>query len=150
MVLISSYISFASSTHSFSKIQISCARGITYYPPKPLAAYLPTFALALFVAIPFLYAGLNFISAPSAASLDTLWDGHSRECECKDRAEVGVNEGERIKEWVTRSWSQQNKSLFANVSASSVPEICDIDVSIINRFQSEMLRQTEGLQHDSR
>ena len=55
--------------------------GITYYPPKSLAVHLPTLALALFVAVPFLYAGLNFLSAPSASSLDTLWDGHAREQE---------------------------------------------------------------------
>lgn len=33
------------------------------------------------MAVPFLYAGLNFLSAPSASSLDTLWDGHAREQE---------------------------------------------------------------------
>ena len=37
--------------------------------------------LAVFVAVPFLYAGLNFLTAPSATSLDTLWDGHAREQE---------------------------------------------------------------------
>lgn len=55
--------------------------GITYYPPKSLAVHLPILALALFVAVPFLYAGLNFLSAPSASSLDTLWDGHAKEQE---------------------------------------------------------------------
>ena len=62
--------------------------GITYYPPKSLAVHLPTLALALFVAVPFLYAGLNFLSAPSASSLDTLWDGHAKEQERESYIEM--------------------------------------------------------------
>jgi len=48
------------------------------------------------VAVPFLYAGLNFLSAPSATSLDTLWDGHAREQErdyyraMKERANIAM------------------------------------------------------------
>ena len=77
-------------------------RGITYYPPKSLAVHLPTLALALFVAVPFLYAGLNFLSAPSATSLDTLWDGHAREQErenyraMKERANIAMVGMEQI------------------------------------------------------
>ena len=44
--------------------------------------------LALFVAVPFLYAGLNFLSAPSAPSLDTLWDGHAKEQERESYIEM--------------------------------------------------------------
>jgi hypothetical protein len=59
-------------------------------------------ALALFVAVPFLYAGLNFLSAPSATSLDTLWDGHAREQEreyyraMKERANIAMVGKEQI------------------------------------------------------
>ena len=65
----------------FAHLSIFPFSGISYYPPKSLAVQLPTLVLALFAAVPFLYAGLNFLSAPSAASLDTLWDGHTREQE---------------------------------------------------------------------
>jgi len=54
------------------------------------------------VAVPFLYAGLNFLSAPSATSLDTLWDGHAREQEreyyraMKERANIAMVGKEQI------------------------------------------------------
>jgi len=85
------------------------------------------------VAVPFLYAGLNFLSAPSAASLDTLFDGHSRECVSMEAAKAEMNGCS------TRSLSRRNKAVYADVSALNVPEICDIDVSVINRLQSDML-----------
>ena len=53
-------------------------RGITYYPPKPFALHLAALILMLFVVIPFVYATLNFLSAPKFDSLDTLCDGHSK------------------------------------------------------------------------
>ena len=92
------------------------------------------------MAIPFLYAGLNFLSAPSAESLDTLFDGHSRECACMEGAKAEMNGCS------AKSMSRQKKAIYVDVSASNVPEICDIDVSIINGLQSEMLhlKRQEG------
>jgi len=125
--------------------------GITYYPPKSLAVHLPTLALALFVAVPFLYAGLNFLSAPSATSLDTLWDGHAREQErenyraMKERANIAMVGMEQISgrnstSGTTSSRKRSKASAEKGLDRSSqiekdVPEICDIDVRLINEFQ---------------
>mmetsp|Transcript_17809 Transcript_17809/g.29599 ORF Transcript_17809/g.29599 Transcript_17809/m.29599 type:complete len:186 (-) Transcript_17809:262-819(-) len=133
--------------------------GITYYPPKSLVVHLPTLAVALFVAVPFLYAGLNFLSAPSATSLDTLWDGHARKQGIeyyrgiKGRANIAtVRKEEQVdrNEIIsarhvacngTRSTRKRSKISAekaldrSSQIAKDVPEICDIDVRLINELQ---------------
>ena len=84
--------------------------GITYYPPQEIAAHLPTLAIALFIAAPIIYAGLNFLSAPAPSSLDTLWDEYARE------ARFGSGK------------------LQVEEDSTTTDEICDIDVGAINRL----------------
>ncbi len=50
---------------------------ISYYPPKSLAITVPTFTIIGFIMIPLVYSLLNFLSAPSYTSKDTIWDLHS-------------------------------------------------------------------------
>lgn len=87
-------------------------RNITYYPNKSWVTLVPTYMLCIFVAVPLLYAACNILSAPKSNSLHSIGgDKFSREG--------------RIK---------QNKGcIFGSTDSSKVPEIFDIDVSIINR-----------------
>mmetsp|Transcript_7212 Transcript_7212/g.10549 ORF Transcript_7212/g.10549 Transcript_7212/m.10549 type:complete len:137 (-) Transcript_7212:198-608(-) len=80
---------------------------ITYYPPKSLAFLIPTFTVLGIMSIPPIYALLNYLSAPSYTSRDTLWDGHSREFDTI----------------VTTSKKKEG---------SSIPETFDLDVRVIN------------------
>jgi len=63
---------------------------ITYYPPKSLAAILPTWFLCLFVAAPLLYGAVNVMSSPCFDSVDTLRDKHTRipKPSCKDHHNI--------------------------------------------------------------
>lgn len=49
-----------------------------YYPPRELAAYVPTYLALLFVYVPMLYMGLNMLSCPG----DGIWDTRANDNEC--------------------------------------------------------------------
>jgi len=90
---------------------------ITYFPPKSIALHSATFILLLFVAIPFLYATLNFLSAAKFDSLDTLYDEHSK-FQFKKLSQ-GISDTSTLKD---------------GVAHREIPDIYDIDVSVINRL----------------
>ena len=96
--------------------------GITYYPPKAVALYLPTALMALFAATPVVYFVLNSASAPGVESLDTIWDGHSRERTMSDCS--GKNGDD----------SELKTGMGYYRRKPEVPEIYDMDVFEVNKL----------------
>ena len=97
--------------------------GITYYPPKAVALYLPTALMGLFLATPVVYFLMNCASAPGVESLDTIWDGHSRQrnvSPCKNGAD-GLE-------------SKKSAGIGYSRMKPEVPEIYDMDVFEVNRL----------------
>jgi len=94
---------------------------ITYYPPKSLALYIPTLILGIFLTIPFFYAVLNSRSAPNFDSLDTLWDGYAKTAPTLEDTDLA---------------REPAAACFPTAETTAniikVPDIYDIDVSIIN------------------
>mmetsp|Transcript_8094 Transcript_8094/g.10106 ORF Transcript_8094/g.10106 Transcript_8094/m.10106 type:complete len:143 (-) Transcript_8094:185-613(-) len=88
---------------------------ITYYPPKYLAISAPTAIFMTFISMPFVYAFLNYVSAPSPDSSDTLWDESSI--------------------FLTRHDEKPHKK------SSYIPEIHDIDVGIINQSMAKQFNK---------
>ena len=91
---------------------------ITYHPPRSFALYLPTLLYFAFLGTPVLYFILNASSAPKPQSLDTIWDGHSRE-----------------KQQQLMTW-RNDSSLQGDLDGreAEVPEIYDIDVYQLNKL----------------
>mmetsp|Transcript_10105 Transcript_10105/g.15506 ORF Transcript_10105/g.15506 Transcript_10105/m.15506 type:complete len:125 (-) Transcript_10105:857-1231(-) len=84
---------------------------ITYYPPKCWSIYIPTSLLCAFIATLFANAIANAFMCPKIDSIDTIWDDHSR------------------------PYQSFSKSSAKNMNR--LPEICDIDVSLINNSYPE-------------
>lgn len=99
-------------------------RDVTYYPHKSLALLIPTGISIAFVTTPFIYALLNYLSAPSYHSIDMLWDESSN-------VPFADNDGNK------------HTSVTLSSPLSCIPEIQDIDVSIINRSISRQKEQIE-------
>ncbi|XP_027343758.1 phosphatidylinositol N-acetylglucosaminyltransferase subunit P isoform X2 [Abrus precatorius] len=53
--------------------------GISYYPSRYWALAVPTYVMVTIVLMLGFYIGLNFISTPSPASLNTVFDEFSRD-----------------------------------------------------------------------
>ncbi|KAK4279896.1 hypothetical protein QN277_011598 [Acacia crassicarpa] len=53
--------------------------GITYYPSRYWALAVPTYVIVTIVLGLGFYIGLNFMSTPSPASVNTIYDEHSRD-----------------------------------------------------------------------
>eukprot|EP00521_Asterionellopsis_glacialis_P018324 CAMPEP_0195305134 /NCGR_PEP_ID=MMETSP0707-20130614/35750_1 /TAXON_ID=33640 /ORGANISM="Asterionellopsis glacialis, Strain CCMP134" /LENGTH=136 /DNA_ID=CAMNT_0040369167 /DNA_START=44 /DNA_END=451 /DNA_ORIENTATION=+ len=88
---------------------------ITYYAPKEWAILAPTYMLCIFLAIPLLYAAVNILATPKIDSPLTIGgDSFSR-------GPPSVSTG-------------SESILYPETNGSSVPEIYDIDVNIINRL----------------
>lgn len=90
---------------------------ITYHPPKAFALYLPTVLYFAFMVTPLLYFILNASSAPNSDSLDTIWDGHSREKQPFTSRKGSLQEG-----------------LGSHKREAEVPEIYDMDVFEVNKL----------------
>lgn len=100
------------------------AMDITYYPHKSLALLIPTGISIAFITAPFIYAMLNYLSAPSYHSIDTLWDEASN-VPPQDNTRNGFCDANDGNKHITE--------LLSPSSLSCIPEIQDIDVSVINR-----------------
>ncbi|KAH1146355.1 hypothetical protein AAZX31_15G088400 [Glycine max] len=67
--------------------------GISYYPSRYWALAVPTYVMVTIVLMLGFYIGLNFISTPSPASLNTVFDEFSRdplslECTLEDEKPI--------------------------------------------------------------
>ncbi|XP_068496638.1 phosphatidylinositol N-acetylglucosaminyltransferase subunit P isoform X2 [Phaseolus vulgaris] len=67
--------------------------GISYYPSRYWALAVPTYVMVTVVLMLGFYIGLNFISTPSPASLNTIFDEFSKdpssnECSLEDEKPI--------------------------------------------------------------
>ncbi|XP_020235558.1 phosphatidylinositol N-acetylglucosaminyltransferase subunit P isoform X2 [Cajanus cajan] len=60
--------------------------GISYYPSRYWALAVPTYVMVTIVLMLGFYIGLNFISTPSPASLNTVFDEFSRDPSSLERS----------------------------------------------------------------
>eukprot|EP00567_Pseudictyota_dubia_P008674 CAMPEP_0197446898 /NCGR_PEP_ID=MMETSP1175-20131217/11711_1 /TAXON_ID=1003142 /ORGANISM="Triceratium dubium, Strain CCMP147" /LENGTH=145 /DNA_ID=CAMNT_0042978069 /DNA_START=36 /DNA_END=473 /DNA_ORIENTATION=+ len=122
--------------------------GVTYRPSKDYAVLVPTYILSLFISVPLLYAGINVLYSARCDSIDTLWDGHSR-----PEVKIPTASTKRHNDVAKSSTAWRRLIAVTDKTAqdeSSVPEICDIDVGIINRMllREERRRQKQRRQWD--
>jgi len=76
--------------------------------------------------------GLNTLSSPSVDSLDTLWDAHSREFLGSTNSSARKN------------IDRHDRQSLVDEYDSSVPEISDIDVCVINKLVFDQRRRNRG------
>jgi len=93
-----------------------------------MAVLLPAYILSVVLAIPILYAGMNFLSVPQCDSLQTLVDDYSREAYDGANGVILETKGNP-----TLIHSNLSVDRFLRKD-STLPEIYDIDVAIINQM----------------
>lgn len=108
--------------------EILDADAVPYRPSKDYAVLVPTFVLSLFVSVPLLYAGINVLHSPRCDSVETLWDGHSKK-PFMGYSHSGSSDSVVPGELPTADATTMNVAQ----DVSTVPEICDFDVGVINR-----------------
>lgn len=86
---------------------IGTSMSVNYYPSKEHGLYLPVTALFLFLATPLLYAAINTLTVASLDSMDAVEDIY------------------------TKSLSTPRSHSQPECSQSILPEICDLDPSIL-------------------
>jgi len=90
-----------------------------------LAAYIPIYLALLFVCVPPLYMGLNMKSVPPEDDIDWIWDNRSNTCNngsCHDNNSKTETTAEKC----------SNDDGYGFTVDDSLPDICDVDVRIIN------------------
>ena len=82
------------------------------------AAYIPTYLALLFLFVPPLYMGLNMKSVPPEDDIDWIWDTRSN-----------TNSNCSLQHYETSTTVTDGNGLTKDYS---LPEVCDVDVRMIN------------------
>eukprot|EP00804_Cyclotella_cryptica_P011041 CCRYP_013519-RA/>CCRYP_013519-RA protein AED:0.19 eAED:0.19 QI:704/1/1/1/0.5/0.2/5/1373/189 len=123
----------------------------TYYPPREIAIFLPSYLVLLFIFVPILYMGMNMLSAPRVDDTNGIWDTHSNECVLATNDINGQKSdaSKRTKTNAAAPWCHCTHCDIKSVRVSavdqghSVPSICDLDVSVVNRYMQQQLKKLD-------
>ncbi|KAL3801452.1 hypothetical protein ACHAWO_002164 [Cyclotella atomus] len=118
--------------------QIDEQYGITHYPPRELAVYIPTYLVILFFCVPIMYMGLNMLSAPKVDDVCAIWDTRSNEC--RDN-----HQGVKFDACTSDCKCVQCESSEDTGESEpfSIPSICDLDVRLVNQYMYQQLKKLD-------